>query len=189
MSKPDTRDADPNKPSGGKLHQMTMGYEPAEDRMLLRISTTAKLEYRLYLTRRFVKVLWGGLTKILERHPDIKADLMPKVKEAVVAMRHQEAVQTADFSQDHVKDNRNLMSNTGPQLVTGAKVHGTKSGHTVMSFQTSFGSDVNISLNEQLLHAFCHMVITTATKAEWDLELTMGDGNVVVPTEGAKHLH
>lgn len=171
-----------------RLHQITMGFEPAEDRMLLRVSTTDKLEYQLYLTRRFVKVLWGALIKILERHPEIKADLMPEVKDAVLAMRHQEAVQGTDFSKSHVKTNRNLMSNTGPQLVTGAKVHSTKEGLTAIVFQTALGSDVNITLNEQLLHALCHMVISTAVKAEWSLNLSMGDGNVVVPEKRA-HLH
>ena len=104
------------------LHQIGLSYDGVEDRLVLRVSSTDKSEWRLALTRRFVRLLWQALVGILEKHPDIRADLMPRVKEAMLAMQHQAAVQSADMGRAYAEDNRDLTSNTGPQLVTAARV-------------------------------------------------------------------
>ena len=82
-----------------RLHQMTMSYVAAEDRILFRLSTTSESEYRMWFTRRFVRILWGALIQVLERHPTIRDDMSKNVKEAVLGMQHQEAVQQSDFQQ------------------------------------------------------------------------------------------
>lgn len=182
--------AAPARRATGALHQITLGFNPFEDRLLLRISNTEKIEYQLWLTRRFVKVLWGALTKTLERHhPDLQAALAPEVKNAVLAMEHQEAVQAVDFSQDHARGNVNLMSNTGPQLVVGGKLRPAGGELTLLQFQTAAGGNITVTLNKQLLHALCHLIVTTVVKTDWDLKFLIGDGNVVVPEKGAARLH
>ena len=105
-----------------QLHQITMGHAVEEDRLLLRISTTDKKEYQLWLTRRFVRVLWSALIKVLEKQPGAKAALKPSAKKAVMAMQHDEAVNTSDFSRPHDEGNQNMTSATGPLLVTGGTV-------------------------------------------------------------------
>lgn len=169
------------------LHQITLGFNPFEDRLLLKISNTDKIEYQLWLTRRFVKVLWGALTRTLERHhPDLQAALAPEIKDAVLAMEHQEAVQASDFSQNHAKGNVNLMSNTGPQLVVGGKVKAGDGELTVIQLQTGGGTDIAFTLNKQILHALCHLIVATVVKTDWDLKFLIGDGNVVVPEKSAR---
>jgi hypothetical protein len=172
----------------GALHQITLGFNPFEDRLLLRISSADKIEYQLWLTRRFIRVFWGGLLKTIERHPDLQAKLTPEIKDAVLAMEHREAVQAVDFSQNHAKGNVNLMSNTGPQLVVGGKIRPGAGELTIVQFQTNAGRDVTVTLNKQLLHALCHLILSSLAKTDWDLKFLIGDGNVVVPQRGA-HLH
>ena len=62
-----------------------MNYSAEQDRLRLRVGTTDKKEYQFMLTRRFVRVLWAALIKVLEKQPDLKRDLMPRVKKAVMA--------------------------------------------------------------------------------------------------------
>ncbi len=50
-----------------QLHQLTLTFDPIEDRILLRIGTAESTEYHLWLTRRFVKVLWKALMKNLDQ--------------------------------------------------------------------------------------------------------------------------
>ena len=135
------------------LHQITMSYSTEDDRMLLRVSTTDKTEYRLWLTRRFVRVLWGALIQVLEREPSLKKGLTPKVKKAVVAMQHHEAVSAADFSRGHDEGYDDLTSNTGPQLVVGGSVTPGDKGLTGLRLKTRDGRDFNFALNKNLLHA------------------------------------
>ncbi len=130
-----------------RLHQIGITYDPAQDRMVLRVSSTDKTEWRLALTRRFVRLLWGALTGVLERHPDIRADLVPKVREAMLAMRHQAIVQTTDFNQPFIEGNIDITSNTGPQLVVGGNVQPKNGTLTEIRFRTAAGTDVAFTLD------------------------------------------
>jgi len=166
------------------LHQLTMSYDPSQDRILFRLATKDKKEYRMWLTRRFVHVLWGALQQTFAKNEILAKIVDKEVQDAVLGMKHQEAVQSTDFDTPPVKDNVDATSNTGPLLVTGGTVTpGEKS--TGLVFKTADGTDVRFSLNEQLLHAFCHLIVSTSTKANWRLDLEVGAGNVVVPEKSA----
>ena len=170
------------------LHQLTMSYVPEQDRILFRLSTVDKKEYRMWLTRRFVGVLWGALHQTFANNAELTKIVDKDIKDAVLGMKHQEAVQNTDFETPPVDDNTDATSNTGPLLVTGGKVHpGEKV--TGLSFSTADGKDIRFNLNEQLMHAFCHLIITTTMRAEWSLDLSLGDANVVVTEESSAVVH
>ncbi|MEK9722938.1 MAG: hypothetical protein VW405_05565 [Rhodospirillaceae bacterium] len=170
------------------LHQLTMTYSPEQDRVMLRIGTKEKTEYQLWMTRRFVRVMWGALVQTIERNPELAKGVMPDVKKALMAMEHQESIQASDFSQEHAKGNVNLTSNTGALLVTGGQVKPVNGNLTRIKLNTENGTGIEFSLNKQLLHALCHMMVTSAQTAEWDLDLAIGDPQVVVPQD-ARHVH
>jgi hypothetical protein len=170
-----------------QLHQMTMSFSPQEDRLLLKVSTTAKTEIHLWLTRRFTQVLWNALMQAVEKNPDIRPDLEPKAREAVKAMQHQEAVQAVDLSQKHDEKKENKPITEKPLLVTGGKVEAD--GKLVkLTFLTAENQEINMALNKELLHALCHLMMRLSATAEWGLDLAVGDGNVVVP-EGQHMVH
>ncbi len=167
------------------LHQLTMTYAPEQDRILFRITATDKTEYQLWLTRRFVRVLWGALKQTFERDQNLKSAITKEVKDAILGMAHQEAIQNTDFATPATTETTNITSNTGPLLVTGGSVNpGDKL--TGLKFTTIDGTDVRFQLNQQLLHAFCHLIITTSMRADWDLDLALGDADVVVPAGEAR---
>ena len=153
---------------------------------MLRIGTKEQTEYQLWMTRRFVRVMWGALVQTIERDPNLAEGMMPDVKQAVMAMEHQESIQASDFSQEHAQDNVNLTSNTGALLVTGGQVKPVNSDLTRINLKTSAGTGIEFALNKQLLHALCHMMVTSAQTAEWDLDLSIGDPQVVVPADAGQ---
>lgn len=170
-----------------QLHQMTMSFSRQEDRLLLKVSTTAKTEIHLWLTRRFTLVLWKALMQAVEKNPDIRPDLEPKAKEAVKAMQHQETVKAVDLSQKHDVKKQNKPMTEKPLLVVGGKVD--FDGRMVrLLFNTDDGREINMALNKELLHALCHLMMRLSTTAEWGLDLTVGDSNVVMP-EGEHVVH
>ncbi|MEP1028816.1 MAG: hypothetical protein ABJI62_03900, partial [Alphaproteobacteria bacterium] len=63
-----------------RLHQMTVTYVPTEDRMMLRIATSEKTEYRLWLTRRFIAAMWPALGGQLAQTADLSG-LRPQAKD------------------------------------------------------------------------------------------------------------
>ena len=51
-----------------KIHQLSVTYLAEQDRILVRINTTAAKEMRLWLTRRLTVGLWPLLSKLLTQH-------------------------------------------------------------------------------------------------------------------------
>jgi len=175
------------------LHQMTMSYSPTEDRLLLRVSTTAHDEHQIWLTRRFIKVLWPALIKGVEKQsipPETAAapTTTPQVKRAVMAMQHNDALQKTDMTQKHDEEKVNKPSTAKPMLATGGQCLPLKTGGMRLNLKTAENLQVGLNLNEQLLHAFCHQVSSLTQKAEWDLTYTVGDPNVQAPA-GEQAVH
>jgi len=54
------------------VSQIIMIYSSEQDRILQRIGTAEKSEYQLWLTRRFIKVLWGALMTTMEKDTKLK---------------------------------------------------------------------------------------------------------------------
>ena len=189
------------------LHQLTLTYSAEQDRLMLRISTKEHNEYQLWLTRRFVRAIWKGLVKIFESDPTLSQSLMPRVKQALMAMEHQKSIKDSDFSQEHASDNVNLTpkiarsisskqseGKSSPHLgavtllVTGAQVKPIKENLTSIKLKTEANTAIDFSLNKKLLHALCHMMVTSTLKAGWDLNLAIGDPQIVIPTD-VKQIH
>lgn len=178
------------------LHQMTMSYSPVEDRLLLRVSTTAHEEHQIWLTRRFVTVLWPALIKGVEKQsleslaPATAAapTTTPQVKRAVMAMQHHEALQKTNMTKKHDEEKVNKPSTVTPMLATGGQCVPVKGGGMRLNLKTQEGLQVGLNLNQQLLHAFCHQIGSLAQKADWGLSLSVGDPNVVMP-EGRQAVH
>ena len=97
----------------------------------------------------------------------------------MLAMQHQEALQTSDFNQTNAEDNWDLTSNTGPLLIKGGTLAAGSSGVTRLTLNSENGMAVNVSLNKKLMHAFCYMAISTFFQAEWELSMAVGDPGVI----------
>ena len=52
-------------------------------------------------------------------------------------------------------------------------------GITHLTLNSENGMAINVSLNKKLMHAFCHMTISTSFQAEWELGLAVGDPSVI----------
>ena len=98
--------------------------------------------------------------------------MISEVHDAMLAMQHQEALQTSDFHQTHAKDNRDLTSNTGTLAAEGP-------GVTRLTLNLENNMAVKVSLNNKLMRAFCHMTISTFFWAEWELSMAVGDPGVI----------
>lgn len=157
------------------LHQMTISFSPQEDRLLLRFGTTGHVEFRLWLTRRIVRQLWEALVKAAESAPDISLQPERRVRRAVMSLRHQAAVQSGDFSQRPDPDAKPHPLNQQPFLVTGIQCSRTAPGKTSLVFNVDNGNDIQLSLDEKLIHALCHLLTSGSAKAEWELDLAIGD--------------
>lgn len=102
------------------IHQLSVTYLPEQDRILVRINTTAGEEMRLWLTRRLMLGLWPLLSKAMtERLLRLEAAgssldaADDQLKQMLTDFRKQEFLQHADFATPYRK------TETAPELPLG----------------------------------------------------------------------
>jgi hypothetical protein len=168
------------------LHQMTAEYVPAQDRILFRVNTQDKLEYRVWLTRRLVRNLWGVAVKSFEAKPEVTEQARPQVKQAMMSMQHQQAVQSSNFKQKHDTDTMPAPESETPLLAVATQITQVNDTTIRLTFVTAERKAVNLQLNEDMLHAVCHIMQAAADRAGWDLQLSVGDAASVPQTEAGQ---
>lgn len=167
---------------------MTAEYVPAQDRILFRVNTVELVEFRIWLTRRLVKAVWGAAVKSFAVQPEVQEQARPQVKKAVMSMQHQEAIQSSDFATKHDKRAKPAPQMEDGLLAVGADIGKSETGNIRLVFRTVEQKDVTLNLNDEMLHAICHLLQQAADRAGWDLELRVGEAAGVVTNTG-QQLH
>jgi len=169
------------------LYQMTAQYEPTQDRILFRVSTEKRFEYRIWLTRRMVKELWEVAVKAFEAEPEVKQQAhQPRVQQAVMSMKHQKALQAADFSKKH--DTKTIPPPEADKtlLAISTEIRITATGTVKLTLHTAERKNVNLNFGKEMLHGICHILQHAADRANWDLQLNVGDLESLVTQNVAK---
>ena len=169
-----------------RLQHLSISFSPQEDRLVLHIGTTGDESYRLWLTRRFAKLLWLALVRALEAYPEIKRQSLPEAKSAVLAFQHEQAVRASTFTTAKRTENTEsedpaAAPEAPPLLITGLRFANQDETLTRLVFQARDAIAVTVNLNQALMHSLCHMLIETSTKAEWDLDLQIADPAPAAP--------
>lgn len=176
-----------------QMHQMQLTYVTTEDRMIFRVNTKTRQEFRFWMTRRYVAILWHALTQLLANRPAVPemtgtppvSD--PLVEAAMQEIKHQEVVSQADFKTQY-QESTYLPLGEAPVLLFSVGVKPVPDGQTLLCLHPEEGEGIEIALNEQILHSLCKLVHDTATKAEWGLPLAFAPGTGPTP-EGPKGLN
>ena len=153
------------------IHQLQVAFDAAEDRLLLRLTTTAGEEFRVFLTRRFVKALWPMLVKTIESKVAVKAPVVEARRE-VLAFEHEKAVRETDFKtpfqEPLAEAPRNFPLGAAPYVAALGNVrldHGTFK----LALNPAEGQGIEIGLDDRLMHSLCRLIEQAARSAEWDL--------------------
>lgn len=179
--------------AGGQLHQMNIEYQPVEDRLVLKISTTDKTEFRLWVTRRFARNLWDSLNKILQNSPVIQQQQDDTAKKAMLAFQQEQSVRPEQFEKAYDADAMNLPLGEDPVLLTGfAYTVGKlaegeqKAAPPRMAFQTEKGLEVGLPVNDQILFSLAKLLQQVDSHTDWDLNLNLGFASDEAPLQPAK---
>lgn len=140
--------------------------------MLLQISTRDKAEFRLWLTRRAISLLWDGFLKMVDTR--LGKDLPDDAgrREEIMLFEHQSAVEQADFETpfDGVADSYPLGEDG--VLVTSMQVGG-KPGAYTLKLGPRKGKGISFVLSDKLMHSFMQMLIDASNRTDWGLELRL----------------
>ena len=76
----------------GSINQIQIAYSAEEDRILFRVNSTDRKEFRFWLTRRFMILLIRVLGEHRKRDPDVVSQQSEQAKEAVQSFKQEQAV-------------------------------------------------------------------------------------------------
>ncbi|MBF0164912.1 MAG: hypothetical protein HQM01_10495 [Magnetococcales bacterium] len=175
----------------GRIHQLQAAYAPVEDRLLLRINTSDRQEFRFWLTRRFVQRLWPALRQTLELQPQVAAMEQP-VRAAMLDFIHEQAVAGADFQAPFAESPATVMPlGAQPILAASARLVAVSGQEQVWMFHLhpEQGYGIEVAMDMSLLHAFCKLLADAVSSADWQLGLNLGASLPVVHAEGTRVLH
>jgi hypothetical protein len=166
-----------------KLHQLKVDYNAEQDRLLMLIAASEAVELRMWLTRRFVKLLWPLLVKLAEEaSPRIRTQASPEARKALLGIEHQQAVQKADFSKAYDGKSRNMPLGEEPLLLGRIQTGHDRKGQPVLAMHPAEGQGVTLTLDAVLLHSVCRLLQAAVKKSGWDMELKL-PGAEAVPAE------
>jgi hypothetical protein len=165
-----------------QMHQVNIGYDPGQDRLLLRISTTEDSEYRLWLTRRMVQGLWRGLMQLVSSGDLIKRQAAPEAKQAVMEFQREQAMQKTNYGGEYQEPKQVANPGGEPILVFGVRMRPVGDGTHDLHLLPKEGAGVNLRLTETMLHALVKLVQDGVKATDWDLKL---DQPLAVPEAAA----
>ncbi len=169
-----------------RLHQLNLKFDPEQDRLLLRINTSTQLELRLWLTRRLtvgVLPLMRRLvaeqvakTEALEAANGNAATVRdPKIREFLSEIKKDAILKTSDFStpfKEQPVQGASVAPNDDAILVSEMALTPLANGHMKIKFTGKpLGSmqsrNVQIDLDERLMHGFLHLLEKSYATSEW----------------------
>lgn len=143
-----------------QIRQLQIASDHLQDRLVLRVATQANEEYRIWLTRRFLRELWPHL-----------AALLGKLTTPAPAMAETEVGEQASFEQPFNDDNATYPLGSSPLLTSEIKFDTLSDGNFSLTFREGRERSFQLGLTPDLLQALCAMLRAGAEQAQWNLLL------------------
>lgn len=173
-----------------RLKQLKVEYDPEQDRLLMLVSTSEGAEVRLWLTRRFVKLLWPLLVKLAETSsPKIRTQADVEARKALLGLEHEHALAKADFSKPYESARRSMPLGETPLLLARIQTGYDRRGLPVLALHPSSGQGLTLSLDSVLLHSLCRLLQAAVRKSDWEMELTLPGAEPAASAERRLRVH
>lgn len=156
------------------IQQFNMQFNAEEDRIFFRLNTVQKEEFRFFFTRRFVKLLYPILLKLLENEYKIREPERAYAAKDLAAFEHESIVSSANFHKEYTENSETFPLGETAVLLTGIKVKQEPVGNILCLFGSG-GKGVEFQVDSRFLHIFCELLKNVVSKAEWELDFMFGE--------------
>jgi hypothetical protein len=157
------------------IHQLSVSYEERQDRLLLRLNTLDKQEFRFWLTRRMCLRLMPAIDQSVVRveasQPGVAVPDATSQK-MLTEIKRDAFLQKADFSTPFEAQAVQKPLGEEPLLITDAQLSLQSNGGLLITFQEkSVDAPVKscqLNLQSSLVHGLVHLIQQALIKADWD---------------------
>jgi hypothetical protein len=143
-----------------QIRQLQVACDQQQDRLLLRISTQDNEEYRIWLTRRFLRDLWPHLSRLAGKQTaatPLVDDIPPD--------------EVVNFEESFSEESATYPLGSKPLLSSEVKVDTLSDGTFNLTFREARERSFQLALNIDMLHTLCAMLRAGADYAQWNLAL------------------
>lgn len=171
------------------IHQIQMMYDKLQDRILLRVSTSEQAEFRFWVTRRYIKLLWSVLLKMLERDPVAAVHLDEQVRRSMMEFQHVDAVSAGEFAKPYEEAAKVLPLGGEPVLLSRITARQNAGTQPVLCLHPEQGQGIDIAVDAKLLHMISKLVADAVAQSDWALRLALDPRAASVPAAQAVPAH
>jgi hypothetical protein len=154
-----------------QLNQMQLRFDPNEDRLLLRVNTTDRREFRFWVTRRYARLLWSALTRSLSSQERIRRAVDAPARRAILAFEHERALQRANFSKTFDERPAEMPFGETPILLVRIQTKKQKDGRRLLGLHPKTGRGLNLLISPEMAHGFMRLLTDAVAKTDWNLKL------------------
>lgn len=159
-----------------QISQLQVSHDGMQDRLMLRIATSAKEEIRAWITRRFLRELWVPLVSVMLDHLST-----PPVASDAHAPAGNPGAPAGNFDEPFRDDNRNYPLGKNPLLVSEVQMEPTAPNVVRMTLREARERSFSMNLNADLMQALCSMLRATSEQAGWELALDYSTPSAAAP--------
>ena len=168
------------------IHQLSVTYDPLEDRVLLRVNTTTQEEVRVWLTRRMLTQMLPHLPRVASEQlalaaPVQTALLTEQDKQTFADIKQQEHLHKSDFSTPF-QTGETMLMNGDALLLTDLKMVPQTDGMALMVLEERAREGRSARLMElrmkvELLHGLKHLLQEVWSQTGWTAPQVVGTAN------------
>jgi len=180
------------------IHQLSVNYLAEQDRIFVRVNTSASEELRLWFTRRLMMGLWPLLSKLLTQHL-LKLEAAGTTLEAaddglkkmLTDFRKEQFLQEADFETPFEEKQTVLPLGPEPLLVTDVDATPLANGRLRLSFNERLPDakeprSFNMELDPKLMQGMMHLLEQALAKSQWQEAFSQAAGDENAAEENAR---
>lgn len=152
------------------LHQLELSFNPLEDRLVLKIYTTDLNEFRFWLTRRFTKLIWELLKKVLDEAKKNEQEQKQQAEKVTKAFQEEQSKKHPLADKLSTKVTKTPLG-AEPLLAAKLAINPQQAGIYVLAIHTADSKGIEISANSYIILSLCKLIAETVKKADWDLNI------------------
>ena len=152
------------------IRQINASFDALQDRILFCLGTQDGTEFRFWITRRYLLLMWGMLGRVATLFADARAQGDPLKREALAEIAHHEAQAAADYGKNYEAGDHYPLGKE-PLLLAKISIKRDQAGHTSLRLLPDQGQGADIGLDERLTHLVAGLLQRTAIAAEWQVTL------------------
>jgi hypothetical protein len=161
------------------IHQISVHHDERQDRLMLRLNTQDRQEFRFWLTRRmtqrFMPAIEQSAARLEAAQPGVAATDVTSQK-ILTELKRDAFLQKADFATPFDSQASIWPLGEEPMLITDAHLTIQPRGALEISFEDKSNpqqiKSCQLHLQLSLVHGMVHLVQQAAEKAQWNLSGT-----------------